>query len=324
MSTFLLCGFFATSNQLLHTTLYGFFLSRSFGYLSITEIYDEVKSNIRSFIILGFLNATTIALFHFGLSLLSAAYIHTSNFVIYNAQQIVKTSVPLFVVLFSRFIGKQYSYKTYLALLTIVAGVAITSKTEVTFTFSGLIVGLLSTMGSAAFSVYMKMVLNSSNFHSYNVLFVVSGTSLVWILPIWVLVDLQGLMLVDEGLLFSQIKRAGYIFILDGIARCSQNLIAIIVLSRLSALGYSVASVVKRLFVILTAIIFFATPASPLTFFGLGLALTGLLWYNLIKEQKQTPLPSNSEESELEFPDVLKSIRIDPMSRHSSPIRNLA
>ncbi|KAM7534313.1 hypothetical protein Aperf_G00000113613 [Anoplocephala perfoliata] len=270
MSTFLLCGFFATSNQLLHTTLYGFFLSRSFGYLSITEIYDEVKSNIRSFIILGFLNATTIALFHFGLSLLSAAYIHT-----------IKTSVPLFVVLFSRFIGKQYSYKTYLALLTIVAGVAITSKTEVTFTFSGLIVGLLSTMGSAAFSVYMKMVLNSSNFHSYNVLFVVSGTSLVWILPIWVLVDLQGLMLVDEGLLFSQIKRAGYIFILDGIARCSQNLIAIIVLSRLSALGYSVASVVKRLFVILTAIIFFATPASPLTFFGLGLALTGLLWYNL-------------------------------------------
>lgn len=70
--------------------------------------------------------------------------------------------------------------------------------------------------------------------------------------------------------------------VLDGVARCSQNLLAIIMLSHLTALGYSVASVVKRLFVILTAIVFFATPASAVTFFGLGLAMTGLFLYNLV------------------------------------------
>lgn len=74
----------ATTNQLLHTTLYGFLLSRSFSHVSIAEIYDEVKSTTKSFIILGFLNAATIAFFHFGLSLLSAAYIHISKYIISN------------------------------------------------------------------------------------------------------------------------------------------------------------------------------------------------------------------------------------------------
>ncbi|VDK37986.1 unnamed protein product [Taenia asiatica] len=79
----------------------------------------------------------------------------------------------------------------------------------------------------------------------------------------------------------TQFRKAAYMLVLDGVARCSQNLLAIVVLSRLTALGYSVASVVKRLFVILTAIVFFATPASAVTFFGIGLAMTGLLLYNL-------------------------------------------
>lgn len=81
---------------------------------------------------------------------------------------------------------------------------------------------------------------------------------------------------------YSQIRQGSYYFILDGIFRCSQNFMAIIMLTQLSALSYSVASVVKRLFVILTAIVFFATPASSLTYFGLSLALAGLLWYNLV------------------------------------------
>ncbi|VDL43354.1 unnamed protein product [Hymenolepis diminuta] len=173
--------------------------------------------------------------------------------------------------------------QTYLALLTIIAGIILTSKTEVTFTVPGLIVGLLSTMGSAAFSVYMKMVLNSSHLHSSNVLFVVSSTSLLWILPVWIFVDLHGMILADKGVLYSQIRKGSYYFILDGIFRCSQNFMAIIMLTQLSALSYSVASVVKRLFVILTAIVFFATPASSLTYFGLSLALAGLLWYNLVQ-----------------------------------------
>ncbi|VUZ54280.1 unnamed protein product [Hymenolepis diminuta] len=179
-------------------------------------------------------------------------------------------------------------------------------------------------MGSAAFSVYMKMVLNSSHLHSSNVLFVVSSTSLLWILPVWIFVDLHGMILADKGVLYSQIRKGSYYFILDGIFRCSQNFMAIIMLTQLSALSYSVASVVKRLFVILTAIVFFATPASSLTYFGLSLALAGLLWYNLIKEQNLKSFSLNKGGIELNESDMLKSVRIDTLACHSSPIRNLA
>ncbi|VDO11416.1 unnamed protein product [Rodentolepis nana] len=193
-------------------------------------------------------------------------------------------TVPLFVVIFSRLAGKQYTCKTYLALLTIIAGVILTSKTEVTFTVPGLVVGLLSTMGTAALNVYTKTVLSCSNLHISNILFVLSGSSLLWILPIWIFVDLQVMLGSDRGVLYSQIQRGGFYFLLDGIFRCSQNFLAIIMLAHLSALSHSVAGVVKRLFVILTAIAFFATPSSPLTYFGLSLALAGLLWYNLVSE----------------------------------------
>ncbi len=48
--------------------------------------------------------------------------------------------------------------KTYLALLIIIVGVGITSKTESTFSPIGLCVALLSTIGGAAYNVYLKQV----------------------------------------------------------------------------------------------------------------------------------------------------------------------
>ncbi|KAL5968710.1 hypothetical protein TSMEX_003550 [Taenia solium] len=118
--------------------------------------------------------------------------------------------------------------------------------------------------------------------------------------------------------------KAAYMLVLDGVARCSQNLLAIVVLSRLTALGYSVASVVKRLFVILTAIVFFATPASAVTFFGIGLAMTGLLLYNL-SEGHQPKDTSQSPKSEpIDVNDSMKNVRIDTFPKHHQPIRNLA
>ncbi|VDM36225.1 unnamed protein product [Hydatigera taeniaeformis] len=214
--------------------------------------------------------------------MLTASYIQTSMssffFIV-----LVKTSVPIFIVVFSCCLGKRYSFKTYVSLFIILFGVMITSKTEVSLTLHGLLIGLLSAMGSAAFSLYMKMVLTSSSLNASNVLLVVSGASVLCILPIWSFVDLRSIIYTDKGQLLEQLKKGGYLSLLDGVARCSQNYLAVVMLSRLTALSYSVASVVKRLLVILTAIVFFATPASAVTFVGLGLATVGLLLYNLVR-----------------------------------------
>ncbi|KAL5106694.1 Solute carrier family 35 member E1 [Taenia crassiceps] len=211
------------------------------------------------------------------MSMLSAAYVHTT---------------------FSYCLGKRYSFKTYTSLFIILSGVMITSKTEMSLTSRGLFIGLSSAMGSAAFSVYMKMVLTSTKLHTSNIMFVVASVSLLCIFPIWSLVDLRRMIYTGKAQVLTQFRKAAYMLVLDGVARCSQNLLAIVMLSRLTALAYSVASVVKRLFVILTAIVFFATPASALTLFGLSLAMTGLLLYNL-NEGHQIKDTGQSSETEL-------------------------
>lgn len=90
----------ATINQLVHTVVLGYLLSTVSGYSTLREIFGEVKAELKAFFTLGFLNALSIALFHFGMAMLSAAYIHT-----------IKTSVPIFVVATSCCLGKRYSFK---------------------------------------------------------------------------------------------------------------------------------------------------------------------------------------------------------------------
>ena len=81
----------------------------------------------------------------------------------------------------------------------------------------------------------------------------------------------------------SQLTKAPCLLVMDGVARGAQNLVVLLMLDQLSALAFSVASVAKRLLVILTAIVFFSTPASPTIYFGLILAVTGLLLFNLVR-----------------------------------------
>ncbi|CDI97914.1 solute carrier family 35 member e1 protein [Echinococcus multilocularis] len=247
------------------------------------------------------------------MAMLSAAYIHT-----------IKTSVPIFVVATSCFLGKRYSFKTYIALLVILSGVMIASKTEMSLTSEGLIISLSSAMGTAVFSIYMKMVLTSSSLHASDIMFVVASTSVFCIFPVWAFVDLRRMICTDGTQLLTQFKKVAYLLFLDGVARCLQNLVAIVMLSHLTALGYSVASVMKRFVVILTAIVFFATPVSGMTFFGLGLAMTGLLLYNLSKDGQSSDPSQNSELEQTDENVSMKRVRIDAFSKNHQPIRNLA
>lgn len=100
----------ATINQLVHTVVLGYLLSTVSGYSTLREIFGEVKAELKAFFTLGFLNALSIALFHFGMAMLSAAYIHTSRSDFFS-YKIVKTSVPIFVVATSCCLGKRYSFK---------------------------------------------------------------------------------------------------------------------------------------------------------------------------------------------------------------------
>lgn len=70
----------ATLNQLMHTVIFGYALSTVSGFSTLRKIFSEVKARLKTFFALGLLNAFSIALFHFGMSMLSAAYVHTGMF----------------------------------------------------------------------------------------------------------------------------------------------------------------------------------------------------------------------------------------------------
>jgi hypothetical protein len=50
--------------------------------------------------------------------------------------------------------------------------------------------------------------------------------------------------------------------------------------SLVSPLGYSIANTFKRVFVILSSIVYFGNPVLPLNYFGILLACGGVLLYN--------------------------------------------
>ena len=77
----------------------------------------------------------------------------------------------------------------------------------------------------------------------------------------------------DHGALFLE-------FMLNGIFHFGQNIMAFVLLSMLTPISYSVASLIKRVWVIVTAIVWFRNPTTPIQAFGVGLTFFGLYLYD--------------------------------------------
>ncbi len=60
-------------------------------------------------------------------------------------------------------------------------------------------------------------------------------------------------------------------------------MVAFKVLSMVSPLTYSVANTCKRIFVIISSILYFGNVVSPLNGVGITLALGGVFWYNKVQ-----------------------------------------
>lgn len=75
-------------------------------------------------------------------------------------------------------------------------------------------------------------------------------------------------------------------FIFNGTFHFGQNIIAFVLLSMVSPVTYSVASLIKRVFVVVIAILYFRNPTTKIQ--GLGIALTffGLYLYDRTSENK--------------------------------------
>ncbi|KAG9312827.1 triose-phosphate transporter family-domain-containing protein [Chiua virens] len=211
----------------------------------------------------------------------------------------VKALSPLFTVAaYALLFGVKYSPKTYLSLLPLTIGVMLASTFD---TSASSPVGLLCAFGSALIFVssnifFKKVVPSGSQASSHrldkvNLLFYSSSAAFVLMIPLWSFTDLPRFLsaldnpshIVHPNHGHSSIHSLPYHFTLNGLVHFAQNIIAFVILSSTSPVTYSIASLVKRIWVICMAILWFNQRVHPIQGVGIGLTFVGLYMYNSAK-----------------------------------------
>ncbi|EAQ83848.1 hypothetical protein CHGG_10252 [Chaetomium globosum CBS 148.51] len=224
----------------------------------------------------------------------------------------IKGLSPLFTVLAYRFIFDiRYPKATYLSLIPLTCGVMLACSGKHGFggQFLGILYALLAAMIFVTQNIFSKRLFNeaaraeqegpnhqSRKLDKLNLLCYSSGMAFLLTGPIWLWsegVDIIGDFLWDGSVDLIQSPNSldhgplvlEYIF--NGTFHFGQNILAFVLLSMVSPVTYSVASLIKRVFVIIIAIIWFRSPTTRIQAVGIGLTFLGLYLYDRSSEKNK-------------------------------------
>ncbi|KAG2595392.1 phosphoenolpyruvate/phosphate translocator 3, chloroplastic-like [Panicum virgatum] len=202
----------------------------------------------------------------------------------------IKASEPFFTVLLSAlFLGEVPSLPVLGSLVPIVGGVALASFTEVSFNWTGFWSAMASNLTNQSRNVLSKKLLagDKDAMDDINLFSVITILSFLLSCP---------LMLFAEGIKFTP----GYLqstglnlqelcvrAALAGFCFHGYQKLSYLILSRVSPVTHSVANCVKRVVVIVSSVIFFSTPISPVNALGTGAALGGVFLYSRLTRTKK-------------------------------------
>ena len=210
----------------------------------------------------------------------SVSFVHT-----------VKALSPLFTVALSSVVLRvQYSRAVYASLLPLVVGVMLACWSEVSYNAVGFFCALSSSLIFVIQNLVSKKAFVSGTFDELNLLLHSAWVAFVIMLPMW---------LYSEGfsIIFGDVVIEPYVvllFFLNGVAHFGQNILAFTMMTLVTPVSYSIASLMKRVFVIGAAIIWFATPFTPQNLLGLILTFVGLYMYQQAKPGKSTESNNHS------------------------------
>lgn len=224
----------------------------------------------------------------------------------------IKGLSPLFTVLAYRFIFDiRYPKATYLSLIPLTTGVMLACSGKHGFNghFLGILYALLATIIFVTQNIFSKRLFNeaaraeaegfnatSRKLDKLNLLCYSSGLAFLITGPIWFWsegINIIGDFLWDGSVDLAQSPNAfdhGRLtleFVFNGTFHFGQNILAFVLLSMVSPVTYSVASLLKRVFVIFIAIIWFRSPTTNLQAVGIGLTFFGLYLYDRSSEKNK-------------------------------------
>ncbi|KAL8974071.1 MAG: hypothetical protein Q9197_001690 [Variospora fuerteventurae] len=221
----------------------------------------------------------------------------------------IKGLSPLFTVLAYRFIFHiHYATATYLSLIPLTLGVVLACSVE----FSGNISGIVCAFGGAIIfvtqNIFSKKLFNEAarvesegppplsqqrqhqvqgaKLDKLNLLCYCSGLAFLLTFPLWLWTE--GPPILSSPVLLTpfpstpahKTTNLPLEFFFNGIFHFGQNILAFVLLSMVSPVTYSVASLIKRVFVIIVAIVWFGQKTTGVQAAGILLTFIGLYLYD--------------------------------------------
>ncbi|KAK1693024.1 hypothetical protein QYE76_009721 [Lolium multiflorum] len=201
----------------------------------------------------------------------------------------IKAMEPFFSVLLSAlFLGQAPSLLILGSLVPVVGGVVLASMTEVSFNWIGFWSAMASNVTNQSRNVFSKKLLadKEETLDDINLFSIMTVMSFLLSVP---------LMLYVEGIKFSpsylqstgvNLQELCLKAAIAGTCFHFYQQVSYSLLARISPVTHSVANSVKRVAVIVSSVIFFRTPISPINAFGTALALVGVFLYSQLKKAK--------------------------------------
>lgn len=266
-----------------------------YGLIVSAEIKRPTMQVLKSTAPLGFFQIFGHILSSTALTFVSVSFSHT-----------IKALSPLFTVaIYTSLYQISYSRSVYVSLATLTIGVIMVCATNLQFHLIGFLCSLGSTFTFVMYkyglilrqNIACKHLFNTSNHSSFkldklNLLFYPATISFILMFPFWLLTDgLPIFTLSHESLKIQMV----HLFILNGASHFAQNILAFNILSLVSPVTYSIASLIKRIFVIAVSIIYFGDIISVLQGCGISITFFGLYMYNKARGSVEKNLADSQE-----------------------------
>lgn len=196
----------------------------------------------------------------------------------------------------------RYPTSTYFSLIPLTIGVMLACSSAFVGNMAGIIYAFLAALIFVTQNIYSKRLFNeaarveadgvsnnNNKLDKLNLLCYCSGQAFLLTLPIWFWsegFDIIKDFLHDGSLDLTEKPESfdhGRLFleyIFNGTFHFGQNILAFVLLSMVSPVTYSVASLIKRVFVVVIAIIWFRNSTTKIQAFGIALTFFGLYLYD--------------------------------------------
>ena len=194
-------------------------------------------------------------------------------------QQTVKAGSPFLSVVITRiFLRQNVSRNVYLSLFPLMFGVTLTCYSDVSFHLAGFVLALLSALAFVVQSVFASKILHEVDIRSHEYLQCASFVSAILTFPVFCVIDLPDYLSIPSTWPAASVI---CLFAVEGLVYSAQSFASVTVLGLVGPVSFAVASLLKRVFVILTSIVYFRLPVTLLNVVGLVLTFVGVYLYNI-------------------------------------------